>query len=49
VVGDADRPMSAAQAVAKFTRFAGPALGEAGVARAIAALLQDAPAEGLLA
>ncbi len=49
VVGDADRPMPAAQAVAKFSRFAGPILGEAGVARAIAALLQDAPAKGFLA
>jgi 2-methylcitrate dehydratase PrpD len=47
VVGDPDRPMSEAEAVAKFTRFAGPTLGEAGVARAIAALLGDGPAEGL--
>jgi 2-methylcitrate dehydratase PrpD len=48
VTGDPDRPMTEAQAVGKFARFAGPTLGEAGVARAIAALLQDAPAEGLL-
>jgi 2-methylcitrate dehydratase PrpD len=48
VTGDPDRPMSEAEAVAKFARFATRALGEAGVARAVAALLQDAPAEGLL-
>lgn len=48
VIGDADRPMSEAETVRKFSRFAAPALGEAGVARAIAALLHDAPAEGLL-
>ncbi len=47
VTGDPDRPMTQADAVAKFARFAGPTLGEAGVARAVAALLHDAPAEGL--
>jgi 2-methylcitrate dehydratase PrpD len=47
VTGDPDRPMEEAEAVAKFTRFATPVLGEAGIARAIAALLHDAPAEGL--
>ena len=47
ITGDPDRPMSEAEAIAKFTRFAGPTLGEAGVARAIAALLHDAPAQGL--
>jgi len=47
VVGDADRPMDAAQTRAKFTRFATPILGNAGVARAIAALLEDAPAGSL--
>jgi 2-methylcitrate dehydratase PrpD len=47
VTGDLDRPMGEEEAVAKFTRFATPALGEAGVARAIASLLRDAPAEGL--
>jgi 2-methylcitrate dehydratase PrpD len=48
VVGDPDQPMTEADAVAKFMRFATPMLGEAGVARAIAALLHDALAEGLL-
>jgi 2-methylcitrate dehydratase PrpD len=48
VTGDPDRPMSEAEAIAKFGRFATPALGEAGVARAIAAILHDGPAEGLL-
>ncbi|MGG5817845.1 MmgE/PrpD family protein [Falsiroseomonas sp. HW251] len=48
VTGDPDRPMSEAEAIAKFARFACPTLGESGVARAIAALLHDAPAEGLL-
>jgi 2-methylcitrate dehydratase PrpD len=47
VVGDPDRPMTEAEAVAKFRRFAGPVLGEAGAERAVAALLRDAPAEGL--
>jgi 2-methylcitrate dehydratase PrpD len=49
VVGDPARPMQEDEAVAKFTRFATPALGDAGAARAIAALLRDAPAEGLFA
>jgi 2-methylcitrate dehydratase PrpD len=49
VTGDPDRPMGETEAIAKFTRFAGPTLGEAGVARAIAALLHDAPVEGLFA
>jgi len=49
VVGDADRPMATAQAIAKFRRFAGLTLGEAGTDRAIAALMHDAPAEGFLA
>ncbi len=49
VVGDSDRPMATAQAIAKFRRFAGLTLGEAGIDRAIAALMHDAPAEGLLA
>jgi 2-methylcitrate dehydratase PrpD len=49
VTGDPDRPMREAEAVEKFARFAGPTLGDAGVARAIAALLDDAPAEGLFA
>jgi hypothetical protein len=40
--------MGEAEAIAKFRRFATPALGEAGVARAIAAILHDAPADGLL-
>jgi 2-methylcitrate dehydratase PrpD len=48
VTGDPDQPMSEAEATAKFTRFATPSLGEAGVARAIAAILHDAPADGLL-
>jgi 2-methylcitrate dehydratase PrpD len=48
VTGDPDRPMTEAEARAKFARFAGPTLGEAGVARAIAALLQDGPPERLL-
>ncbi len=47
VTGDPDRPMTEAEAIAKFARFAGPTLGEAGVARAVAALLHDAPAESL--
>lgn len=47
VTGDPDRPMTEAEAAAKFARFAGPTLGEAGVARAVAAILDDAPAEGL--
>ncbi|WP_158287584.1 MmgE/PrpD family protein [Falsiroseomonas bella] len=49
VTGDPDRPMTEAEAIAKFARFAGPTLGEAGVARAVAALLHDAPAESLFA
>jgi 2-methylcitrate dehydratase PrpD len=48
VTGDPDRSMTEAEAIAKFTRFAGPTLGEAGVARAVAALLHDAPAKRLL-
>jgi 2-methylcitrate dehydratase PrpD len=48
VTGDRDRPMTEAEASRKFARFASPVLGEAGTARAIAALLQDAPAAGLL-
>jgi 2-methylcitrate dehydratase PrpD len=47
VTGDPDRPMGEVEAISKFTRFAHPALGQAGVARAVAALLHDAPAEGL--
>uniref|UniRef100_UPI001F3A6290 MmgE/PrpD family protein n=1 Tax=Falsiroseomonas oryziterrae TaxID=2911368 RepID=UPI001F3A6290 len=47
VTGDPDRPMTEAEALAKFARFAGPTIGDAGVARAIAALLDDGPAEGL--
>ncbi len=47
VTGDPGHPMTEAETIAKFTRFATPALGAAGVDRAIAALLQDAPAEGL--
>ncbi|WP_439598350.1 MmgE/PrpD family protein [Falsiroseomonas sp.] len=47
VTGDPGHPMTEAETVQKFTRFATPALGETGVARAIAALLRDAPAEGL--
>jgi 2-methylcitrate dehydratase PrpD len=47
VVGDPDRPMTEREAVRKFTRLATPTLGEAGAARAVAALLHDAPAEGL--
>lgn len=48
VTGDADRPMEEEEAVAKFTRLAAPTLGEAGAARAVAALLRDASAEGIL-
>ena len=48
VTGDPDLPMTEEQTVAKFTRFAAPALGAAGVARAVAAILRDGPAEGLL-
>jgi 2-methylcitrate dehydratase PrpD len=52
VVGDPGRPMSEAETLAKFRRFAAPALeaaglGEAGLDRAAAALLRDAPAGGL--
>lgn len=47
VTGDPGHPMTEAETIRKFTRFATPALGEAGVARAIAALLHDAAAEGL--
>ncbi|MDP3416156.1 MmgE/PrpD family protein [Falsiroseomonas sp.] len=47
ITGDPGHPMTEAETIAKFTRFATPALGEAGTARAIAALLADAPAEGL--
>ncbi len=47
VTGDPDQPMSEAEALAKFRRFATPRLGEAGAQRAIAAIMQDAPAEGL--
>ncbi|MBU8538371.1 MmgE/PrpD family protein [Falsiroseomonas tokyonensis] len=47
VTGDPGHPMTEAETVQKFIRFAAPALGEAGVARAISAMLQDAPAEGL--
>ncbi|MGG5812433.1 MmgE/PrpD family protein [Falsiroseomonas sp. CW058] len=47
IAGDPGQPMTEAEAVAKFTRLAAPALGAAGAARAIAALLADAPAEGL--
>ena len=49
VVGDADRPMSEAETIAKFTRFATPVLGDEGVVRAIAALLHDAPAGSFFA
>jgi 2-methylcitrate dehydratase PrpD len=49
VTGDPDRPMTEAQAIAKFTRLAVPTLGDAGAARAVAALLHDAPAESLFA
>jgi 2-methylcitrate dehydratase PrpD len=48
VTGDPDRPMSEAEAIAKFTRFATPALGADRVARAVAAILHDRPADGLL-
>uniref|UniRef100_UPI0022EB0002 MmgE/PrpD family protein n=1 Tax=Falsiroseomonas oryzae TaxID=2766473 RepID=UPI0022EB0002 len=47
VTGDPDRPMQEAEAIAKFARFARPVLGEDGIARAVAALLHDAPAERL--
>lgn len=47
VVGDPDRPMSEAETCRKFARFAAPALGEAGVARAVAAILHDAPIPAL--
>ncbi|MGG5887589.1 MmgE/PrpD family protein [Falsiroseomonas sp. HC035] len=47
VVGDPDRPMSEAETLGKFRRFATPALDATGIARAIAALLKDAPAGGL--
>ncbi|NKC31713.1 MmgE/PrpD family protein [Falsiroseomonas selenitidurans] len=47
VTGDADRPMSEDETVAKFRAYAGPVLGPDGTRRAIAALLHDAPAEGL--
>lgn len=47
VTGDPDRPMGVEEAVAKFRRFAGPSLGEAGVTRAITALLEDGPADRL--
>ncbi|MBU8542724.1 MULTISPECIES: MmgE/PrpD family protein [Roseomonadaceae] len=47
VTGDPGHPMTEAETLRKFTRFATPALGEAGVDRAIATLLRDAPAEGL--
>ncbi|WP_170985291.1 MmgE/PrpD family protein [Roseomonas sp. AR75] len=47
VTGDPDRPMTEPEACEKFARFAGPTLGDAGVARALAAVLDDAPAEGL--
>lgn len=47
VVGDPDRPMSEAGTLAKFRRFAAPALDAPGIAGAIAALLQDAPAGAL--
>jgi 2-methylcitrate dehydratase PrpD len=47
VTGDPDQPMSEADAVRKFRRFASPLLGEAGATHAIAAILEDAPAEGL--
>lgn len=48
VAGDPGHPMPEADVIAKFRRFATPLLGERGAARAIAALLEDAPAEGLL-
>ena len=48
VTGDPDRPMGEEDAVEKFTRFAAPALGQDGVPRAVAALLRDGPADGLL-
>ncbi len=48
VTGDPDRPMSEAEAVAKFRRFATPTLGEAATTAAIAALLHDQPAKDLL-
>ena len=47
VTGDPDRPMGVEEAVAKFRRFAGPSLGASGVNHAIAALLEDGPADGL--
>ncbi|SFK84572.1 MmgE/PrpD family protein [Falsiroseomonas stagni] len=47
VTGDPDRPMSEAEALAKFRRFATPTLGEAGATAAIAALLHDQPAKDL--
>jgi 2-methylcitrate dehydratase PrpD len=48
VTGDPDRPMGVAEAVAKFRRFAEPVLGQDSATRAITALLEDGPAEGLL-
>ncbi len=47
VTGDPDQPMPEVEVVEKFRRFARPMLGEAGAARAIAAILEDAPAGGL--
>jgi 2-methylcitrate dehydratase PrpD len=47
VTGDPDRPMTEAEALAKFRRFATPTLGEAGTTAAIAALLHDQPAKDL--
>jgi 2-methylcitrate dehydratase PrpD len=47
VAGDPDQPMSEAEAIGKFRRLAGPALGEAGAEAAIAALMEDAPVQGL--
>jgi 2-methylcitrate dehydratase PrpD len=47
VTGDPDRPMTEQEAVLKFSRFATPTLGEAGTARAIAALLRDERAGSL--
>ena len=47
VTGDPDRPMGVEEAVAKFRRFAGPTLGAGGAASAIAALLEDGPADSL--
>jgi 2-methylcitrate dehydratase PrpD len=47
VVGDPGRPMTEAEAVTKFRRFAAARLDPAAIDIAIAALLHDAPAMGI--